>query len=475
LKKLAQKGAEPKSTSTRTRGTDELNLAEFPLAAITHRPSLGQKTLEFEDQIFDDGAKQTVHRRLVISGSDRFGLPTPLDTDVLLVLIHHTSSQNAFTDRAVSFSRYELVRFMGWDPGGKSYRRLDESLYKWASVTLYYHGAWWDKSVRTWRSRTFHILESLDLKGRASRGVAADDAHSSFTWNEVLFESFQANNIKSLNLDTYFALQSPTARQAYRFLDKRFYRSRRLEFDLRVFACEHVGLGRNYDSAQLKRCLEPALRELEEIGFLKLMTQSVRYLKTGRGEWKIVLVSGDTSNAPQPRPALNDLARALIERGVFESEATKLARQFSEERIRDKIRIHDWLLKGSSRTRLANPPGFLAKAIACDLPPPDDYKAHLRSEEKREKERTAARGKDNLRTPVTRLPDSEEMASYKVYIASLSSGKRAELEALALEAAGRFNAETYVRLKPKGGELFEQLRDRLILSYLRGDGVFPAK
>ena len=51
--------------------------------------------------------------------------------------------------------------------------------------------------------------------------------------------------------------------------------------------------------------------------------------------------------------------------------------------IREKIALHDWLLNARSRTRLTNPPGFLAKAVACDLPLPDDYKAHLRREAQR--------------------------------------------------------------------------------------------
>ena len=278
---------ESKSSWPRERGIDELNLAEFPLSAVTHRPAPDQKTLEFEDHIFDEGAKQKIHRRLIISGSDRYGLPTPLDTDVLLVLMHHTSSQNGFTARTVSFSRYALVRSLGWDNGGKSYRRLDESLYKWAGTTLYYHGIWWDKSVRKWRSRTFHIIESLDLKGRG--GSTSEDVESSFTWNEALFESFRANNLKALNLDVYFALKGSTARQAYRFLDKRFYRTTRFEFDLRVFACEHIGLSRNYDSAQLKRKLEPAFHELEQIGFPETMSAEERYYKKVGGGWTVVL------------------------------------------------------------------------------------------------------------------------------------------------------------------------------------------
>jgi hypothetical protein len=38
-------------------------------------------------------------------------------------------------------------------------------------------------------------------------------------------------------------LRLPTIkRRMFRFLDKRFYRRNQLDFDLRVLACEHIGL-----------------------------------------------------------------------------------------------------------------------------------------------------------------------------------------------------------------------------------------
>ena len=109
----------PLARSDRRRSIDELNLAEFPLAAITHRPHADQKTLVFEDDIFDEGAGQPVHRKLVVSGTEAYGLPTPLDSDVLLVLVYLTNARNRFTERKVQFTRYELVKCLGWDDGGK--------------------------------------------------------------------------------------------------------------------------------------------------------------------------------------------------------------------------------------------------------------------------------------------------------------------------------------------------------------------
>ena len=63
-----------------------MNLAEFPLAAIADRVPGNQKTLVFEDRIFDSGKSEMITRRLTISASDKYGLPTSLDSDVILGL-----------------------------------------------------------------------------------------------------------------------------------------------------------------------------------------------------------------------------------------------------------------------------------------------------------------------------------------------------------------------------------------------------
>ena len=108
-------------------GRDELNLAEFPLAAIADRVPDNQKTLVFEDRIFDSGKSEMITRRLTISASDKFGLPTSLDDEVILGLIQLTKQQR-FAERKVNFSRYQLIQILGWRHEGRSYERLEKSL-----------------------------------------------------------------------------------------------------------------------------------------------------------------------------------------------------------------------------------------------------------------------------------------------------------------------------------------------------------
>ena len=76
---------------------DELNLAEFPIAALTDRVPDGQMTLVFEDQL-DRRDGPPIVRRLTVSASAKHGLPTAVDDEVIVGLIQLTKRRNNFTD-----------------------------------------------------------------------------------------------------------------------------------------------------------------------------------------------------------------------------------------------------------------------------------------------------------------------------------------------------------------------------------------
>src|SRR5918997_3026505 len=282
---------------------DELNLAEFPISSLTDRIPDGQTTLVFEDKLERRDSPPIV-RRLTIMGTHKHGLPTCLDDEVLVGLIQLTKRRSNFTDAKVAFSRYELIELLGWPQSGQSYRRIEEALHRWVGVVLMYENAWWDNVAKSWVDENFHVLDNVTLYDRERRGRAAKSGAtsgrtakgeragvarmekvplplSSFRWNEVIFQSFQSGNLKQLDLEFYLRLRLPTTKRMFRFLDKRFYRRDRLDFDLRTLACEHIGLSRSYKPTELKRKLRPALEGLEQLGFLEPLAEEERYLWQG--------------------------------------------------------------------------------------------------------------------------------------------------------------------------------------------------
>src|SRR4051812_9424706 len=136
----------------------------------------------------------------------------------------------------------------------------------------------------------------------------------------------------------YFSLEYSAAKRLYRFLDKRFYKGPHWVFDLAEIAFERVGLSRNYarNVAKIKEKLQPAVEELEDIGFLEPMARDDRYFKDA-GNWKIRLSKRQPDKSS---PALlggggelPDLVRQLIERGVSPTKAGELFASYSEARL----------------------------------------------------------------------------------------------------------------------------------------------
>ncbi len=466
----------PEKIATRRIGSDELNLAEFPLGSIGRDKSETGNSLFFKDRIYDEGAKTDVDRELIVTGSEHFGLPTAADSDILIVLMYLTHQRNGFTDRTLRFSRYELIKILGIPDSGASYKRIDESLQRWVSVTLHYKRSWWSRKDLNWQNKSFHILEAIDLVGRSSK---SGDIQSSITWNSVIMESVQSRCVKRLDLEIYFSLSLPSARQAYRFLDKRFYYQKSLVFDLKNFACEHVGLSRNYDSGKLKSKLEPCLVELEKVGFLKRMPKEDRYIKVKAGEWKIRLsrVTGSNEIDNPSEAATTDqmvVKNMLIERGVSELGAMELATQFSLPSIQETIAYVDWLSKQPKNTP-KNIPAFLVAAIRDGYAIPESFKqkqsqllgnigAKRVQASQTEKKATAKPG-----APKPHSPDSSEEDSKTVlsYLQGLSKEDASRFEEEAVASANRFSVQTYRRLQRNNDSLAAALRMQIMVDHYR--------
>lgn len=362
------------------RFRDELNFAEFPLAAVSDTIADNVKTLEFNDEIFDPSSGKTVTRTLVITAADKFGLPTALDDEVLLGLMQ-LSCEQGFSDRKVHFSRYELIKLLGWRDESKSYKRIEDSLNRWAGVTLQYRKAWWSKEEQCWVNETFHVIdqvtvfdrERIERRRKMAKG-SPDKALSSFVWNDTVFQSFQAGYIKSLDFDLYKSFRSAIAKRMFRFLDKRFYHKGRWEFDLRTFACEKCGLSKNYSNSELKRKLLPAVRELEEQKFLAPLPENERFVQVRAGSWTAVFVKATKKVAVLAHDAeeQNGLVKDLIARGITRRSAQKLVEHHAEATIREKIRMFDGLKSRGGEGTIRNRAGWLYSAIVHDYAAPAD-------------------------------------------------------------------------------------------------------
>lgn len=453
---------------------DELNLAEFPLSCMADRAPKGVKTLVFEDEVWDSGKNEMVARKLTIAGSDDYGLPTALDEDVLVFLMKLTKQANGFTDPKVHFSRSEVIQLLGWDDGGKSFKRLDESLHRWAGVTLRFKRAWWDKRGQRWKDQSFHVLESVELCGREYASSQMSLPLSSFTWNGVLFSSFQSGYMKRLDLEVYKQLRLSGSRRAYRFLDKRFYHKPHWEFPMREFACDHIGLARSYDNANLKRKLRSIIEELVDVGFIEPRSEQDMFVRVSHGDWRVVFEKKHSSAMPlyeaEEQSHTCGVQQELESRGVSSKVAAELSLQFAPEKVQEKLELFDWFLARNDKRMGENPAGFLVKAIREDYVLPKGFKTTAKREEEQaasaSKKARAAAEKDLKETLRKRAEENRRQPLWD-YWNGLSAEEQSELELEAVEQSDSFRRKRYLASQQSGNlESAAMYREMILLDHI---------
>ena len=461
----------PKELSSYRDGRDELNLAEFPITTVGSRFDPSVKTLSFEDDAFDRDSGETVHRKLTVTASDKYGLPTAADDEVLLGLLQLSRWQR-FSSPTVKFTPYQLMKILGWRISTANYKRLRESIERWLGVTLHYQNAWRDKKTGHWVDAGFHFIDFVEFHRPGKHGSSlAPDGLSVVRWNDIVFVNMREGNLKTLDFHFYSQLKSSIAKRMFRFLDKRFYHRKKIHFALEKFSCEKIGLSRpvklsatgkpTIDVAQLKRRLLAAIRELEAQRFIVALPAERRFYKDPTGEWQVVFerqTAGGAGESVEVQPALaidvaevSPLEGRLTGHGVSLSQARRLASEHPPERIEAQLEALEYLLTREEKLWPQNRAGWLVQAVTENYGPPRGFKTRQqRDEEAREKARKAEQRerakRQGKQTDAQRLAEAQaEVERVSHYLAALSAEQRQELEAAALRASplgrGRMSAK----------------------------------
>jgi len=370
-------------TVPRLISRDEMNLAEFPLAVLSTRSDPNIKTLEFQDTIRGKNGELTT-RKWIITGADKFGLPTASDEEVLLGLLK-LSVDDELASRKVFFTRYELMKILRWPTEGRNYTRLQKALDRLSGVRIKASNAFYDNETKTHSTKNFGILDGYELND----GRDGSTKKSYFTWSEVLFKSYQAGFIKKLDLDFYLDLKSSVSKRLYRYLDKHFWYKSRVQLDLFVLAHEKLGISRNYRYiSSIRQQLDPAIEELIGRGFLG----ACDYLQRGKkadivlyaasGKARITKNREGTTDRPsiagiqvredgkEKLSLLENVERMLVERGLGEKQGKRLTEAQSVEmlqRMQKIIEYFDTLCASGSNQVIKSPVGFLYKAMENPL------------------------------------------------------------------------------------------------------------
>jgi plasmid replication initiation protein len=388
--KIRPSDVRPKRKRARS-GKDEMNLAVFPIAALSVRVPKNVKALKFQDTIQGEGGKM-VKRQWTVQGGGECGLPTAGDEDVYVALMELTRQQG-FTDRKVTFSRYELAKRLGWSPCGKTYSRLEQALIRLANVNIHASNAFWDNAKRSYVTVSFSLIQEYQLydeKPRKGEKLRSEPPSSFFMWTDRLFESFKSGYIKFLDTELYFKLQSATARRLFRYLDKKFGRDHHFAIDIFKLAHEHLGISRNFKYvSQIVQQMRSALDDLQRNRYLKsweVRERVISFVRVPSEEYEQEVGEELVDGLPFEEAALTievasdedskeaalaeELLEALVKRGVMRRRAASIVRANAPNRlgqVADTIAYFDWLMQ-NGRKRVDNPAGFLVALINDELP-----------------------------------------------------------------------------------------------------------
>lgn len=366
----------------RLTGKDEMNLADFAIGVIRLSGDKEESQTSLTRSQTIKTGQGLLKQEWIVTASGQHGFPQPADDDVLLGLIHLASEEN-FTHQTVSFSRYGLCKLMGWVNNGRNYERVESALHRLTGIRINAKQSFYDGERKEYVSKVFGVIDSFQISSHR-------DSLSYARLSDDLWTSIQCNNIKPIDLATYYNLRSPIARRLYRFLDKRRLNKSTFELELEALAQVNIGLSsstRVYPS-QIKQSLATPHRELEKIGFLS----NVKYFLGNNKAWRVKYTFGKgnslkdkpataaalpTVAAPTPpvREPVSPQEKALMERGIAGKVASGLVAEHAD-RLPDLLDFYDFVMR-KRPSYWTNPVGWLVQAIREDYTIPKDFQDYV--------------------------------------------------------------------------------------------------
>ena len=307
-------------------GIDDMNMAElllgFPNARHSRRDGAISTPWEKGSRKHDvklSSTKCEMHWTHSRTGKRRYlihqapaseGLPSPDAEDVMLALMQH-AFKKGFKNRKVQTTRYKLLKQLRWPNSSTYYERLEKCLSQLVSMSVSTNAVW-DKEKKTHKKVKFNVLDSFEVEDKP----AAGNDTLTVIWGSKMFELFELNYLKRIDLDQYYALDNALTKKLYRYLDKHLTLRTKIEMDVVEFGHLRMGIAvpKKYPS-QVLQVLEPKLETLREqrlfdFEVVKSQTPSKKKFVFTR------YVGFDSVKYPQTRLII----QALADRGVDSPE-----------------------------------------------------------------------------------------------------------------------------------------------------------
>jgi len=453
-------------------GKDELNLIEHPFASMWDKEA-NDAVIHYEWEARHPVTGKTVQASWRVEGSPTMGLPKPSDERVYLVLLELTREAH-FQNQIINFTRYDLIQRLGWADTERSYKMLYAAFERLKAVSITARNAFWEPRVKSFRNVGFSIIDNFDIinekPGRKSKkGGQAELPVSYFRWNDVMFQSFQAGYMRTLDLGLALSLKGDIALRLYRYLDKKSYDGRsRFEIELASLCERHLGMRAARYPSKHKERLKGAHDELIGRGVL----QSVSYepMKSKKAE-KVcysfpsktpALPEGEANHPPaEPAEAESEAKPApdLLQRMLDLKISPEVARDLLASTPAETLALQlDCLRDRKAKDSAA----VFVKAAREGWEPPAKYFERIEAAERAQKAKTVEEAKKREKA-AQEAKERQETASQEQETAALEKlWKKLDArtqERLEKRVREKLEASEFLRARIQAGKLTPQSPD----------------
>ena len=261
-------------------GRDEMNLAGHPFALL-QAPGrcVSSEPIFYQwPRTLPDGKSVTASWR--VQPGAHSGMPGPNEELLYLVMLQMTreaAGENEQWPQVVPFSRGALLDRLGWNNGPRGFAALESAFSRLNAVSISAQWAFYDaRTAAPMKSVMFHILSGVAITpepmGRKRSGALP---LSWWKWDDIVYSSLLADNVRSLALDFTLSLSSPTARRLFRLLDllRNAAQSPRQEVAIGTFKLrDRLGMAPYKHQSKVKEKLLAGTQELQSTGYLSQVT-----------------------------------------------------------------------------------------------------------------------------------------------------------------------------------------------------------
>lgn len=333
-------------------------------------------------------------------------------------------------ERTLLATPYWIIKRLGMAIGGVQYDQLRASLERLALVA-YQNTAFYNPVTQQHERVTIHFFSTfLPTRGRGG-DVAADRAWR-IEWSPMFFQMCQATGGTLLfDIDVYRKL-TPAARRLFLKLKDRFWRSKRVFYNVDDLTINGLGFSTDRPLKKRKFDLTSCIRELLDQRIIELGCGQTDprqlFIRKAKGVYVVVFYEGEYFRKPLTGRTVS-YAQSIADDPLYEPlraigiDAAAIRRLFNKHSrglIQRWIRITDAALHEKPRGFTGfkvSPAAFLIDGIQNGRMPPDWLYAHEKERDRREWERHHAT-QEAQEAPLRAAYQQARSAALRAYLAT---------------------------------------------------------